>query len=324
MYTDNSFDPPGAVSASEFGDIDEQAAALQGWNQRYLQLSAGRFQGSVRKLDLGGVGLFIEDLQQAIHQTGQVRTDVVALGVPLMLEGESRFCGQACDGQAIHVFSGQAGFEFRSPQRHVMLGLEIDRALFDAQVLDALPDSHANLAQQAHLHLASPSVMHALRRFLLDVFASPDDLDSVQRAHLQEEIWARLASSLACALPSAPPARPCHSHAQLAHRALDLVATRLDEPPTVAELCNALNVSRRTLQNCFHTTWGMGPLAWLHVLRLNAVRTRLKTAESVTEAATQLGFWHFGHFAHGYQELFGELPSQTLRRNREGASAFRH
>ena len=60
----------------------------------------------------------------------------------------------------------------------------------------------------------------------------------------------------------------------------------------------------------------MGPLAWLNVLRLNAVRRSLKTADSVTEAATQFGFWHFGHFSSGYQLLFGELPSSTLARYR--------
>jgi AraC family transcriptional regulator, ethanolamine operon transcriptional activator len=306
----------GAAYASVFGDIDEQAAALQGWNQRYLQISAGQFRGSMRRLDFGSVGLFIEDLQQAVHQTGQVRADVIALGVPLILEGESLFCGQACDGQAIHVFSGNTGFEFRSPRRHVMLGLEIDRELFGAQVLDVLPVSAARFAQQAQLQMACPSMMQALRRFLLDVFAMTDDLAGAQRVQLQEEILARLASSLASTLPIAPSVHPGQSHAQLARRALDLVSTRLNEPPTVADLCSALNVSRRTLQNCFHATWGMGPLAWLNVLRLNAVRSRLKTAESVTEAATQLGFWHFGHFAHSYYGLFGELPSQTLRRNR--------
>jgi AraC family ethanolamine operon transcriptional activator len=81
----------------------------------------------------------------------------------------------------------------------------------------------------------------------------------------------------------------------------------------VAELCAELGVSRRTLQTAFHETWGMGPLAWLRLLRLNAVRRALKSAPSVTAAATQLGFFHFGRFSHDYEALFGELPSQTFR-----------
>ena len=112
------------------------------------------------------------------------------------------------------------------------------------------------------------------------------------------------------------------SHAALERRAYALVMTQLDNPPTVAELCRTLGVSRRTLQNCFHATWGMGPLAWLNTLRLNAVRLKLKSAASVTEAATQFGFWHFGHFASDYHALFGELPSDMLCKHQNRSASM--
>jgi AraC family ethanolamine operon transcriptional activator len=65
----------------------------------------------------------------------------------------------------------------------------------------------------------------------------------------------------------------------------------------------------------------MGPLTWLNTMRLNAVRRRLKEARSVTDAATELGFWHFGHFSRDYKELFGELPSETRERSRNRCAA---
>ena len=58
----------------------------------------------------------------------------------------------------------------------------------------------------------------------------------------------------------------------------------------------------------------MSPLAYVKAVRLKQARQALKQARSVTEAATACGFWHFGHFAHDYQALFGERPSDTLRR----------
>jgi AraC family transcriptional regulator, ethanolamine operon transcriptional activator len=73
-------------------------------------------------------------------------------------------------------------------------------------------------------------------------------------------------------------------------------------------------VSRRTLQNAFLRVLDMSPLAYVKAVRLKQAREALKRSQSVTEAATACGFWHFGHFAHDYQTLFGERPSDTLRR----------
>ncbi len=314
---------------SHYADIDEQAAALQGWNQDYLQLSAGAFSGAVQRLELDGVGLFVEDLRQAVHQTGHVRPDVVALGVPVVLLGDAHFCGQACDADAMHVFSGRDGFEFRSPQRHVMLGIEVDLPLFESHVVDPATGGATAFASRARLLDSDSTALPALRQFLLTLFASvvhePDWLNVDQRRlQARDELLDHLAAAIAPAGGHAPirAAMPA-AHTALAERARQLVAGRLDDPPTVGDLCAQLGVSRRTLQSCFQSTWNMGPLCWLKTMRLNAVRRRLKTARSVTEAATQYSFWHFGHFATEYRAMFGETPSQTLRRQ-SGASTARH
>ena len=316
---------PPRWSRAVFTDIDEQAAALRGWNQEYLQLSPGAFCGTVQQLQLDGVGLFIEDLQRAVHQTGCVRPDVVALGVPVVLQGDSTFCGHVGDASAMHVFSGRDGFEFRSPQRHIMLGIEVDLPLFESHVIDRAQGDASAFAGRAHLQAGDLGVILVLRQFLLDLFTSaacePALLEAdLHRLRMRDELLDHLAAAVASAGDescNATRTQPFPApQSALVDRARQLVAGRLDDPPTVGEICTQLGVSRRTLQSCFQATWGMGPLAWLNTLRLNAVRRQLKTAESVTEAATRFGFWHFGHFARDYRELFGETPSQTLRRRR--------
>ena len=315
------------MACAAYADIDEQAAALNGWNQRYQPLSAGRFCGEVRRMRLAGVGLFIEDLQPSVHQTGFVEGDVVALGVPVVLHGEGRFCGQASAENLLHVFSGEDGFEFRSPARHVMLGIEIDAGLFASRVAGPAGLDAGAFARRARLECIDRTSMGGLRQMLMGMLlASPSaapgrpglDAGPDAQGRWRDALLDALSRAMVTAGPMSArrPSSPASAtRAAVVERAQQCVRDRLGQPPTVAELCEQLGVSRRTLQTSFQDTWGMGPLAWLRMLRLNAVRRALKTAPSVTAAATQLGFWHFGRFSHDYRSLFGELPSQTFRRH---------
>jgi len=88
--------------------------------------------------------------------------------------------------------------------------------------------------------------------------------------------------------------------------------------PYLSELCEAANVSERTLQYAFSDIIGMSPLTYLHRLRLHRARDELRKAEkgttTVTDVALNWGFWHFGEFSRAYRNCFGEAPSRTLRR----------
>jgi AraC family ethanolamine operon transcriptional activator len=52
-------------------------------------------------------------------------------------------------------------------------------------------------------------------------------------------------------------------------------------------------------------------------LAQRALRDAAPGTTSVTEVATEYGFWPFGRFAGEYKSLFGEAPSATLQRPRE-------
>ncbi len=91
---------------------------------------------------------------------------------------------------------------------------------------------------------------------------------------------------------------------------------RLDVDALAAEL----STSPRTLYRAFANCLGMGPYEYFTVLRLHAFRRAVqrggRVPGAVTRAASDLGFEHMGRFARRYRRLFGELPSQTLRRRR--------
>jgi AraC-like DNA-binding protein len=63
----------------------------------------------------------------------------------------------------------------------------------------------------------------------------------------------------------------------------------------------------------------MPPMRYVTERRLAAVHARLLragAADEVTAIATDLGFTQLGRFAIDYRKVFGESPSQTLRRGR--------
>jgi len=56
---------------------------------------------------------------------------------------------------------------------------------------------------------------------------------------------------------------------------------------------------------------------YLNRRALHQVRRALKAANpsvaTVTQVASEFGVWELGRFARDYRNLFGELPSETLR-----------
>ncbi|MFI7838853.1 helix-turn-helix domain-containing protein [Pseudomonas asiatica] len=75
--------------------------------------------------------------------------------------------------------------------------------------------------------------------------------------------------------------------------------------------------SRRALELIFNSATGMPPGRWFMNIRLNGVMRDLLTAPEgclVSDIAARWGFRHFSRFAHQYRRVFGELPSETMRR----------
>jgi AraC-like DNA-binding protein len=91
-------------------------------------------------------------------------------------------------------------------------------------------------------------------------------------------------------------------------------------PLSLGDICQAAGVNARTLQHSFRKKRACTPMEFLRNIRLEEVRTGLcqpTPITSVTAEAARWGFLHFGRFSHEYRTLFGELPSETLRRSRK-------
>jgi AraC family ethanolamine operon transcriptional activator len=308
-FSPNAMGTPTAHSL-RFDDVQEQACALAGWNQDYLQLSPGRFQGEIHQVHGQGIRLFVEQVQQSVFQTGALADDVLAVGIPLHASGSGMFCGKPCGGDAFHVFSGASGFEFRSSREHTMLGVELKLGKDWLKPLQ--------MPGQACAMTLTPASLQELKTYLLTLFQSAQSqpellssarvVDSVADFVLDRMVGADQPSQVRNSTER-------NSHWALVQQACTQVNANIDQACSVAQLCLDLGVSRRTLQNAFQQVLDVGPLGYLKSVRLGQARRALKRLSSVTEAATSCGFWHFGHFSQDYLAMFGERPSDTLRRS---------
>lgn len=132
-----------------------------------------------------------------------------------------------------------------------------------------------------------------------------------------------LINTLTVALTAATPPRPGRNHrVELRRRAI--VRQALDRLPEhglahVGDLSDAIGVEVRTVRRAFHAVFRTPPLRYLKLRQLNQANAALSDAAArgrlVTDILTRHGVTEFGRFASEYRALFGETPSETIRRH---------
>jgi AraC-like DNA-binding protein len=156
-----------------------------------------------------------------------------------------------------------------------------------------------------------------------EVFDVPQTQSAAQ-VELLENLLATLRSAVQ--VESAPHDLTRQGYSRVVQIAEDFLLSHTAERLHVTDLCEAAEVSERTLQYAFKELMGMTPVAYLTRLRLHRVRQALRAAThastTVTKEALQWGFWHFGDFSRAYKDCFGELPSDTLRRPPDAGESF--
>ena len=110
-------------------------------------------------------------------------------------------------------------------------------------------------------------------------------------------------------------------HAQVMVRFEEALAEHLGEWFSIVELCELIGVSEQTLRSCCGEFLGISPGRYVLLRRLNRVRETLRNADpkmvNVAELARHSGFARLERFAMAYRAVFGETPSDTLRRRAE-------
>jgi AraC-like DNA-binding protein len=117
---------------------------------------------------------------------------------------------------------------------------------------------------------------------------------------------------------AAHPSRGNQARRQVIKDVVAVVERCRDERVSLGNLCMAVDVPERTLNETFRRELGISPAAFIKGRRMFGAHRDLWRANPsrvlVSDIANSWGFWHMGQFAADYRRFFGELPRNTLKR----------
>ncbi|MFN9643924.1 MAG: helix-turn-helix domain-containing protein [Cyanobacteriota bacterium] len=294
-----------------------------------LQLEGGSFQGRLLTLKLPPLFFLWFQIRRPLHVTGTKPKGVITVTLDLDPHpGGAPWRSHGLELPADSLFGldveGEVHFTIPANVSFAVLFLPLQALEQWAQQL-GWHGFDGELVPRGNVVRTNPRSSAALRRSLRRLFALAEQRqDHLLSPERQRLILADLIPLLLEALSSGPDAnrRVLGSPAriQIVKDVQRWVRANPTSPISLADLCREAHASRRTLLQGFQDHLGMGPMAYVKLLRLHGIRRQLVLADpgeiQISALADAWGFHNAGHFAADYRRLFGETPRDTLRRAR--------
>ncbi|MDR6582549.1 AraC family transcriptional regulator [Herbaspirillum sp. BH-1] len=300
-------------------DVDEHAHNLTDWEQRYDQLACGSFEGVLQEWQSEGLQIFREAGSRAVRQSCQVWPDAYWFGIEVRTMG-MRINGRLVPQDVVMTRPGACEFELVTPDQHDIFGVVVQRDALQASAgrLGCQPDWR-RLGQAEMLKVDAGGLDDC--RHQIGALLALAGQASGQAAHAalqlrQEAVLVSLLALLDEGDIEAEAGASLLRRRRIVNDARDLALAHQESPVTVPMLCEALHVSRRTLQYCFEDVLGVSPMSYLRLLRLNGVRRALAQGDGrqpIGDIAAAWGFSNFSQFSCDYKKLFGQSPSAMLQ-----------
>ncbi|MBD3754082.1 MAG: helix-turn-helix domain-containing protein [Gammaproteobacteria bacterium] len=301
-----------------------QQAAIQDWLPlEYVQITPGPYRGYYQAANLGESLIVVEQQNQLIQKLGTMADDACTVSLACRAHDDMRFSHFRNDAaQGLFLLPAKAQFDVVVPPmlRTVYVRLNQSRLLADLRTLN--PAFWSKTPRRLSL-IQTPQKVQLMCALLdvIDALVESPAASPEFTARLQKELYHSLTLMLNQADPfhvgSFSEVRKHRDWLYLLKRSREYIEAQFaaGENPTVVDICGYLQVSQRTLQNCFYKHLHISPIKYLRILRLNRVRAELQRSHnerSVTDVAMQWGFLHLGKFAQDYRQMFCERPSETL------------
>ncbi|PZX06090.1 AraC family transcriptional regulator [Celeribacter halophilus] len=292
------------VREVQYDNFVDQERGLDGWKQLYRQLSPGAFEGHIAILEWHQISLCRETMNQKMENFYRVPDGAIcvgfSLGQRLSMAGQDNAIGAGTG--MIHVADEEYHIFTDSHADFIMLTLaenalseEIARGSnpIPPQAGHGIADWMLTLIESARQGLAQQPVLDLAPDLLIDRIS----------------LWARDATRQ----------RQRKSPRGLMSDILVACDTLPFEKLSVNHLSKLLDRNRADLRACCLERTEMTLDDMLKGRRLSEVHRRLRLSDprdtKVSDISMEFGYYHWGRFSQTYRAMFGERPSDTLRRD---------
>lgn len=308
---------------ASFSDVDHFGEALATSGFQLTQLSQGAFQGSLASWIISpSLSVTRQQASQSLQVINEKQPDRFRFVVLLTTPTRPAFArDRPLVANAIFGFDIERPVHLiTSPDGQDQCKIDVSKAVFQHYAAIAHRYDLDEAFLQRNIVVPAPERFSPLCAYLRQLFQTKASQGFGQAPQASVLLEQDLVPLLIDALPPAHQANPprAYRRAALVSTAKAYIMANLDQPLTLAQICQAVCTSQRSLQYGFQDMLGMGPMAFVKVQRLHGIRRALLYAnpkpQTVANIAQQWGFFSLGHFSRDYKNLFGESPSQTLRR----------
>lgn len=296
-----------------FREIDAAAAFMaRVGNLELTQRTPGKLELSLLTGTIGQSLIYESITNRALLSVGSRSPNYVTFSPMTATTVQGRFRGHAPRvGQVLVMDPGGDSFQVISGNQR-QIGLSIPLALFTRIAAAEHGCDQPSKLWKWNLIESAVGKSSAFIEMLSRVVSNDPAFWS--RPHLEIEL-AECAVGFACT-PSVGQQYSMVSFdkQRIVRQALEMMTSKLSNPPSVLELCEFTGATRRMLFYAFQQLLQTSPSQYSKSLRCHAARKMLRQKDclGVQCVAGQLGFAHFGQFAIDYARIFGESPSQTL------------
>lgn len=314
------------VICRDFLDIDRQAECLSDYDQKYQQLSCGKFVGQFRTAILDSkLGLYFEKINQIIHQSGAVPKDHYSIVLIMNDDGCCKLNGQTFSARNFWFAGPGSTFDAITVPGTQFAVIDVEKEFFEAILAICYPEYKNNLVKNKFgILVNSPTNAQWFRwtvgqmLFILET-SSHFTSNSLTTKRLRMSIAEMVTQKLSNSLHPLPESKSISlsGRYQITKRICDYINDRRAIDISISDLCRRTGVSRRTIEYCFHDCIGQSPVAYVRSIKLNEIRRALLSPEnahkSIGDIVAQWGIWHLSRFAQYYRNKFNELPSDTRK-----------